>query len=107
VRISPYRKLPVVKFFCRMRVDSTTVVPGRALEMGMGDGRNIIFLAQRGWDVTGSDLAEVSVAKAKKRAGDVGVKINALVQDADKFDFGTTNAARSWGGNRGGSQTAP
>jgi Tellurite resistance protein TehB len=26
--------------------------PGRALKWGMGGGRNIVFLAQRGWDVT-------------------------------------------------------
>jgi SAM-dependent methyltransferase len=63
--------------------------PGRALELGIGDGRNVIFLAQRGWDVTGIDLAEVGVAKAKKRAADLGLKINASVQDADKFDFRT------------------
>jgi SAM-dependent methyltransferase len=63
--------------------------PGRAMDVGMGEGRNAIFLAQRGWNVTGIDLAEVGVAKAKKRAADLGVKLNAFVQDADRFDFGT------------------
>jgi 2-polyprenyl-3-methyl-5-hydroxy-6-metoxy-1,4-benzoquinol methylase len=36
--------------------------PGRAIDVGMGEGRNSIFLAQRGWDVTGIDLAEVGIA---------------------------------------------
>lgn len=63
--------------------------PGRALDVGMGEGRNSIFLAQRGWDVTGIDLAEVGVAKARKRASELGLRINALVLDADKFDYGT------------------
>jgi SAM-dependent methyltransferase len=62
--------------------------PGRALDVGMGDGRNAIFMAQRGWDVTGIDLAEVGVARAKKRAADLRIKLNALIQDADGFDFG-------------------
>ena len=63
--------------------------PGRALDVGMGEGRNSILLAQRGWDVTGIDLAEVGIAKARRRALDLGLKINALTQDADKFDYGT------------------
>jgi 2-polyprenyl-3-methyl-5-hydroxy-6-metoxy-1,4-benzoquinol methylase len=29
--------------------------PGRALDFGMGQGRNAVFLAQQGWDVTGFD----------------------------------------------------
>src|SRR5260370_4164095 len=32
--------------------------PGRALDVGMGQGRNSIFLAQQGWDVTGFDPAD-------------------------------------------------
>src|SRR5579871_910185 len=62
--------------------------PGKALDLGMGEGRNSIYLAQKGWDVTGVDTAEAGVAKARKRAESLGLKINALVQDADQFDFG-------------------
>lgn len=58
--------------------------PGPALDVGIGDGRNAIFLAQRGCDVTGIDLAEVGIAKAKKRAAELGLKLNALVQDTGK-----------------------
>jgi 2-polyprenyl-3-methyl-5-hydroxy-6-metoxy-1,4-benzoquinol methylase len=32
--------------------------PGRALDLGMGEGRNAIFLAQQGWQVTGVDLSD-------------------------------------------------
>ena len=32
--------------------------PGRALDVGMGQGRNTIWLAQQGWDTTGFDPAE-------------------------------------------------
>jgi len=64
--------------------------PGRALDLGMGQGRNTIFLAQQGWDVTGLDLAEVGITIAKDRAKELGIKINALVQDVDRFDFGSS-----------------
>ena len=30
--------------------------PGRALDVGMGEGRNSVFLALKGWDVTGFDF---------------------------------------------------
>jgi len=38
--------------------------PGTALDVGMGQGRNGIWLAQQGWDVTGFDPAEKAVALA-------------------------------------------
>jgi SAM-dependent methyltransferase len=62
--------------------------PGKALDIGMGQGRNAIFLAQQGWDVTGLDLSELAVAEAKERARKLGVRIDARVQDVYRFDFG-------------------
>jgi Tellurite resistance protein TehB len=40
--------------------------PGAALDVGMGQGRNSIWLAQRGWTVTGFDPAERAVAVARE-----------------------------------------
>ncbi len=62
--------------------------PGEAVDLGMGQGRNAIFLAQRGWQVTGVDLSDVGVAEAKKRAAELGVKLETVVEDLDKYDFG-------------------
>jgi SAM-dependent methyltransferase len=36
--------------------------PGRALDVGMGQGRNSIFLALKGWDVTGFDMSDEGIA---------------------------------------------
>jgi SAM-dependent methyltransferase len=63
--------------------------PGAALDLGMGQGRNAIYLAEQAWDVTGVDIADVAVEQAKKNAAGRGVKMRAVVADLDTFDFGT------------------
>ena len=62
--------------------------PGTAIDLGMGQGRNAIYLAQHGWQVTGVDLSTVGVGQAKARAAQLGVALDAHVADLDKFDFG-------------------
>jgi SAM-dependent methyltransferase len=54
----------------------------------MGQGRNALMLAERGWDVTGFDISDVAIGQAKAQAQKRGVKVNAVVADADKFDYG-------------------
>lgn len=63
--------------------------PGRALDIGMGQGRNSVFLALKGWDVTGFDLSDEGIAVARRNAERAGVNINAIVGTEDKFDYGT------------------
>ena len=62
--------------------------PGRALDVGMGQGRNSIFLAQQGWDVTGFDPADVGVRQANAEADRLGLKIHADITTFEQFDFG-------------------
>jgi SAM-dependent methyltransferase len=62
--------------------------PGTALDVGMGQGRNAIYLAQQGWDVTGFDPAEKAVAQAQATATKLGVKLNTVVQGSEDFPFG-------------------
>jgi SAM-dependent methyltransferase len=62
--------------------------PGRALDVGMGQGRNSIFLAQQGWDVTGFDLADEGVRHATEEAKRLNVKLRTEVTSFEKFDFG-------------------
>jgi SAM-dependent methyltransferase len=63
--------------------------PGRALDIGMGQGRNSVFLALKGWDVTGFDLSDEGIATARRNAEHAGVKINAIRGTEDAFDYGT------------------
>jgi SAM-dependent methyltransferase len=46
---------------------------GRALDLACGEGRNAIWLAGRGWDVTGVDFSGVAIAKAQAMAAEAGV----------------------------------
>jgi endonuclease/exonuclease/phosphatase family metal-dependent hydrolase/SAM-dependent methyltransferase len=62
--------------------------PGRALDVGMGQGRNAIFLASQGWNVTGFDPADRAVAAANQAAQARGLKLTTLIVGSEKFDFG-------------------
>jgi SAM-dependent methyltransferase len=62
--------------------------PGTALDIGMGQGRNSLFLAALGWQVTGFDISEVGVKQAIAEAKKRDVKLDARVGDVDKFDYG-------------------
>jgi 2-polyprenyl-3-methyl-5-hydroxy-6-metoxy-1,4-benzoquinol methylase len=62
--------------------------PGKALDVGMGQGRNAIYLAQQGWEVTGFDPADKAVAAAQDQACKLGVNLTALTVGDTQFDFG-------------------
>jgi len=62
--------------------------PGRALDVGMGQGRNALYLARQGWAVTGFDPAYRAVAVAQEQARRLGVKLTAMAVRDDQFDFG-------------------
>lgn len=62
------------------------LAPGRALDLAAGEGRNAIWLATRGWQVTASDFSPVAVARinelARARLGDSAGHVDARVADA-------------------------
>jgi SAM-dependent methyltransferase len=62
--------------------------PGTALDVGMGQGRNAIYLAQHGWQVTGFDPAERAVAAAQEQARKLGIQLETHVADDEHFDWG-------------------
>jgi SAM-dependent methyltransferase len=59
--------------------------PGRALDLGCGEGRNAIWLAEHGWQVTGVDFSEIGLDKARRLAADRGVE--AAWVRADLLDY--------------------
>jgi 2-polyprenyl-3-methyl-5-hydroxy-6-metoxy-1,4-benzoquinol methylase len=62
--------------------------PGRALDIGIGQGRNSVYLAKLGWDVTGFDISERGMELARKSAAAAGVKITTIKASMDDFDYG-------------------
>ena len=62
--------------------------PGTALDAGMGQGRNAVYLAREGWEVTGFDISSEALAVARSNAEKAGVRMNAVKAGYDRFDFG-------------------
>ena len=67
---------------------------GSALDLACGEGRNAVWLAERGWQVTGVDFSQVGLDKAARLAGLRGVSVDWLRADvleytppADAFDL--------------------
>ncbi len=59
----------------------------KVLDLGAGDGRNAIFLAKKGFDVTAVDVSEAGIKKLEKIAGEKGAKVKTKVQDMREFKF--------------------
>jgi SAM-dependent methyltransferase len=50
--------------------------PGRALDLGAGEGRNAIWLAGRGWQVTAVDFSAAGLDKGRQLAASRGVSVD-------------------------------
>ena len=55
--------------------------PGRALDLACGEGRNAVWLAERGWTVTGVDFSPVALARAAELAARRGVEVELVEAD--------------------------
>ena len=55
--------------------------PGRALDVACGEGRNAVWLASKGWRVTGADFSRAGLAKAQRLATDRGVEVTWVEAD--------------------------
>ncbi len=62
--------------------------PGAALDLAMGQGRNAVFLASKGWKVTGVDISDEGIRVAKDAATKARSKLTAVQADIDTYDLG-------------------
>lgn len=62
--------------------------PGRALDIGMGQGRNALWLAEHGWSITGIDVSDEGVAQAREEARRRGLKLRAERVGYHEFAYG-------------------
>jgi SAM-dependent methyltransferase len=66
--------------------------PGRALDVACGAGRNAVWLAGHGWQVTAFDFSEVALRAARALAASANVSVEWLEKDAVTW----TPAARAF-----------
>lgn len=55
--------------------------PGRGLDVGAGEGRNALWLAERGWDVTAVDFSRVALERARQSAARRGLAVDWVLGD--------------------------
>ncbi|GAA1059134.1 class I SAM-dependent methyltransferase [Agromyces bracchium] len=80
--------------------EASALTPGTALDVGCGEGGDVIWLAQRGWRVTGADFSANGLARAAEHAEAAGVadrtdwwQVDArtFAPDGRSFDLVTTH----------------
>jgi len=59
--------------------------PGKILLLGEGEGRNAVYAASIGWEVTAVDFSDEGKSKALQLAKNRNVKINYFVQDVLQY----------------------
>jgi SAM-dependent methyltransferase len=66
--------------------EAEALTPARALDFACGEGRNAIWLAERGWRVTGLDFSEVGLEKGRRLAAANGVEVDWVIADALEYE---------------------
>jgi SAM-dependent methyltransferase len=54
-------------------IGSADIAPGRALDLGSGEGADSIWLAEQGWQVTGVDISATALGRAAAHSSDRGI----------------------------------
>jgi SAM-dependent methyltransferase len=62
--------------------------PGRALDLGAGEGRTTLWLAERGWQVTAVDFSDVALERGRQRVAAAGAAgaVEWVCADLAEFD---------------------
>lgn len=71
-----------------LRENYSAIPKGKVLCLAEGEGRNAVFLAQQGYDVTAVDISRVGLNKAQQLAEENHVSIQTICEDLATFDLG-------------------
>jgi 2-polyprenyl-3-methyl-5-hydroxy-6-metoxy-1,4-benzoquinol methylase len=90
-----YNKMPLDKIpwqktqydFLSKIIESGKVKPGLALDLGCGTGMKSIYLAKKGFKVTGVDISETAVKYARENKEKESVEVNFFVGDVLDLSF--------------------
>lgn len=67
--------------------------PGRALDLAAGAGRNALWLADRGWQVTAVDGSSVAIDALRARAAERHLTVHTFIANLEKHEFSIAPAA--------------
>ena len=57
----------------------------KVLDIGCGEGKDMVYLAKQGYDVYGFDITENGIAKTKRLAKENGVEVTSWIDDVNSF----------------------
>ena len=66
---------------------AASIPRGKLLSLGEGEGRNAVYLASLGYEVTAVDSSEVGLEKARRLAAEKGVNISTITADLGDFQI--------------------
>ena len=69
------------------------LVPGRALDLACGTGRNALWLAEQGWSVKAVDGSAAAIEVLRRRAGERGIILDTRVADLEGGKYQIDRAA--------------
>lgn len=84
--ITPWDGQPVPGELKALVEGPRAVPPARALDLGCGTGRNAVYLARHGWEVTAVDYTPQAVRAAGERARAEGVEVRFLDGDVTRLE---------------------
>ena len=76
--------------------EASRLTPGTALDVGCGEGGDVIWLARQGWRVTGADFSAKGLARAARHAEEAGVADRIDWWQVDARTFAATAAPTIW-----------
>src|SRR4051812_48875649 len=71
----------------RLVAEVADLTPGRALDVGCGEGADAVWLARRGWSVVAIDVSDVAIGRARAAATREGVDVEWICGDALRTSF--------------------
>lgn len=81
-----------------LRAYAEGAAAGRAIDLGCGTATNVVYLAERGWDVVGVDFSWRAIERARRRVRDARADARLFVADVTALgDLGTFDLALDMG----------
>ncbi len=82
---TPWDQTPGPQILDRVLDSGATGGGRRALDVGCGNGRDALYLAAKGWEVTAMDRQQRAIQKARERGAEAGADVRWIVGDVTEL----------------------